>query len=204
MKQALRCRCGQFQGEVDTKPASSRMRCYCGDCQAYAAFLGRPKGMLDAHGGTEIIATVPRALSFSAGADRLGCMSLSDKGMLRWYAGCCGTPIANTPRDTKLPYIGLVRSGLPGADAAMAEAFGPLKIALNTGSAQGRVEPTRIAAFFGILAIMRNVLGEKLSGRSRNNPFFDTGSGRPVVVPRVLSAEERGALDAPLRSPAPD
>jgi hypothetical protein len=39
-------------------------------------------------------------------------MSLSDKGMLRWYASCCNTPIGNTSRDFKVSHVGLLHNCL--------------------------------------------------------------------------------------------
>jgi hypothetical protein len=193
MSHPLRCRCGTVRRHVDADPSPSRAICYCRDCQAYARFLGRPGEVLDGLGGTDILATLPRAVHLTDGADRLACMSLSDKGLLRWYADCCRAPIGNTPRDPKVSYLGLVSSCL-GTPAALDAAFGPAQVVINTDSALGPVKKTPVAMVFSILKIMRNVLGARLSGRYKENPFFKPGSSTPVVEPRNLLPAERDAL----------
>src|SRR5882672_7310701 len=137
MNHPLRCLCGTIQGRVDAEHSASRAVCYCRDCQAFARFLGRQDEILNGQGGTEIIATLPRFVHFAEGKDNLACMSLGEKGLLRWYAACCRTPIGNTPRDRKISYVGLVSTCLAGAGTSLEESFGPLKIALNTNSARG-------------------------------------------------------------------
>jgi hypothetical protein len=136
---------------------------------------------------------LPRAVHLTAGADRLACMSMSDKGLLRWYADCCRTPFGNTPRDPRISYVGRVSSCL-GTPAALDAAFGPAKVVINTESALGPVKKTPVAMVFSILKIMRNVLGARFSGRYRDNPFFQAGSRIPVVDPRNLLPAERDAL----------
>ena len=41
---------------------------------------------------------------------------------------------------------------------------------------------------------MRNVLGSRLSGKYRDNPFFMPGTAEPLVVPQVLTVPERRVL----------
>lgn len=193
MDTALRCHCGHLQGRLDTASAAGRAVCYCKDCQAYARFLGRQEDMLDRHGGTEIIATLPRRLRFTAGTDELACMSLSDSGLLRWYAACCDTAIGNTPRDPRTSYVGIVVGCLPASQAELTRAFGPCTLALNTASARGEVRSGG-SVFFAGMRIARNILLSRLSGRYRQNPFFDTATAQPMVAPRVLQPAERQAL----------
>ena len=189
----LSCRCGATQGIVDPRGVYARAVCYCKDCQAFARFLGSPDQILDRQGGTEIAAFLPAAIQFTTGMERLACVSLSDKGLLRWYAGCCRTPIGNTPRDRKLPYAGLIRACLPGVD----ESLGPLKIALNAGSAIGEIKATPVAAFLGVTKIMGKVIAAKLRGRDKENPFFFPDSGAPIRTPQVLTLAERMSLQSP-------
>ncbi len=192
----LRCRCGLLQGHVDARQAFARAICYCSDCQAFARFLGRHSDTLDAQGGTQIIAALPRAVAFTTGSDRLSCMSLSDKGMFRWYTSCCHTAIGNTPRDRALPYVGLIHTCLPGEAASLDESLGPVKVALNTGSALAPVRAAPIATWLGIARIMSRVVKARLTGKHKDNPFFVPASNAPVREPRVLSPTERQRLDA--------
>ena len=188
----LRCRCGSLQGNVDARHLYGRAVCYCKDCQGFARFLGSPEQILNGQGGTEIVAILPAAVHFTAGLDKLACMSLSDQGLLRWYAACCRTPVGNTPRDHKIPYVGLVRACLPELD----ESFGPLKIAINTGSATDVVKATPVMAFLGLMRIMRKVIAARLRGKYKENPFFTSKSGEPIRTPQVLTLAERMSLQS--------
>src|SRR5690349_9274547 len=94
----LRCRCGEVGGRVkDAAPgAVNRVVCYCDDCQAFAHHLGRAD-LLDAQGGTDIVQVAPPAsLVFDRGSDRIVGLRLTPKGLYRWYAISCKTPVGNT------------------------------------------------------------------------------------------------------------
>ena len=112
MSYPLRCRCGNVRGELLRPEHTLHAVCYCRDCQAYAHALGDAAGILDDAGGTEVIATQAGNVRFTAGTQSLACLSLTEGGLLRWYASCCRTPIANTPRDMRLPYAGLMHNCL--------------------------------------------------------------------------------------------
>ena len=51
--------------------------------------------VLDEAGGTDIFQMPLGRVKLIAGTDALRCLSFSGK-VLRWYAECCRTPIANT------------------------------------------------------------------------------------------------------------
>jgi hypothetical protein len=122
-------------------------------------------------------------------------MSLSGQGLLRWYAACCRTPLGNTPRNHKIAYVGLLPSCLPIPADELDREFGPSKIALNTDSAYSPVRATPLTTVFGIVRIMKNVVGARWSGRYRNNSFFHAESGKPILQPQVLSPAKRHAMD---------
>lgn len=190
MNSNLQCKCGTVQGCVDLRKSCGHATCYCVDCQAFARFLGAQDEVLDPHGGTEIVAMLPADVRFTAGVDKIACMSLSEKGLLRWYASCCRTPIANTPRDRKLPYIGVLAACLPKLD----ETLGPPRIALHTSSAVGETKSTPLRTFFGVCRIMGNVIGARFAGRYKSNPFFVADSSTPINEPRVLTKAERATF----------
>lgn len=192
MTMPLRCRCGTVQGAIDEGRAYARATCYCKDCRAFARYLGVP-GVLDARGGTDVIPMAPAALRFTAGTEHVVCMSLSPKGLLRWYASCCRTPLANTPRDPKLPYVGVVTNCLVGTPQALDDAFGPRdRVVLNTKSATAPVKVTPLAFALGGLRILIGILGARLR-REHASAFFEA-NGRPVREPLVITREERAAL----------
>jgi len=189
----LRCRCGQLRGRVDPARAAARAVCYCKDCQAYGRFLGGD-GILDAAGGTEVAATLPAAVRFEAGMEHLACMSLSPKGLYRWYARCCRTPIGNTPRDPRTAYVGLMRACLDAPRDELDRVLGASVCRVETQSAQAKVAPTGLRTARAVLGIGWMLVKARLGGGYRDNPFFRAATCDPVQAPQVLSLEERRAL----------
>lgn len=187
----FRCRCGTLQGEIEPCDVYARATCYCRDCQAFARALGRGNDVLDPHGGTDILAMLPAGLRLIAGGTELACLSLGPKGLLRWYSSCCDTPIANTPRDPKVSYAGVLAGCVASGSEVLDAEFGPSRIALNAGSALGQVRATPLRTGVGVLQIMWGMLRARLRGRHRDNPFFQPGTSLPVADPRVLTREER-------------
>ena len=178
---------------MDTRRAYARATCYCKDCRAFARFLGQPE-VLDASGGVDIVATAPAAVRFTSGSEHVACMSLSPKGLLRWYASCCGTPLGNTPRDPKVPYAGLMTACFDASPQALDAAFGPRgRIVLNSPSATAPVRATPLAFLMGGLRIFTGLIGARLR-RERSSPFFEA-SGRPLREPDVISREQRAELE---------
>jgi hypothetical protein len=191
----IRCRCGQFQAQLAHPRRGMRAICYCRDCRAYAHFLGPPAGLLDDHGGTEVVIVRPRSVAFVAGRDQLACMSLSPRGIYRWYARCCHTPLGNTPRDVRIPYLGLVHSCLEHGGRSLDESFGPVRMKVNRQSAQGHPGGTPIAPL--VLAAARqaaSLVWHRVGGAYRDNPFFDARTGAPCVEPQVIPKAARDAL----------
>lgn len=195
----LRCRCGAVRGVAkDVSPRSgNHIVCYCKDCQAFAQFLGRAE-LVDESGGSEIFQLTPAQLELSEGIDRVRCMKLSEKGMLRWYCECCSTPIANTASSPRLPFAGMLVAFVdPTLETAVREAaFGPVIMRLVTEGATGAIPPgayaTRVVALIPrILALLaRGLVGRK----HQPSPFFAPGSRVPRAAPTVLTPSERTDL----------
>jgi hypothetical protein len=197
MSYPLQCACGRLQGDVShAEKVMARGLCYCRDCQAFAHFLGRSGDILNGLGGTEVVAIAPRYVSFRRGLEALACMSLSGRGLLRWYASCCNTAVANTARNPQLAYVGLVHTFLDDSSVSPDEAFGPVRMSVNTQSAKGRVQTMPLQNAAAILKCAVSMAGSRLSGSYRETPFFKAGTDEPIVPPRVLSKDERAALMA--------
>lgn len=190
----LRCACGVWRASFLASPeAGQHGTCYCDDCQAYARFLGRDD-TLDAHGGTEVVQTWPARVIVEAGAEQLRRMQLSEKGLHRWFAGCCRAPIGNTfgPR---WPFVGLIAKRVEASHRPELEAlFGP---AIGV---QGRFAPGGCPP--GVLpsANLRVIGGAAVTlargwrkGAHQPSPFYDP-SGHPRAEAEVLSPEARRAL----------
>jgi len=189
----LRCRCGKLQGEVDATRVAARAICYCKDCQAFARFLKAEDAVLDAAGGTEVEAVLPAAVRFTGGLEHLACMSLSPKGIYRWYASCCNTPVGNTPRNPAVPYASLVRTCLDAPSETLDRQLGRAYMTANRGSAYGPTSATPVATLLGVAKIGGALVMARLTGSYRDNPFFDA-AGAPIRSPRVLTKEERAAV----------
>jgi hypothetical protein len=190
MNHPLRCRCGKVQGTVSHPEKVNRGVCYCRDCQAYAHALGT-EGILDKLGGTDVVATLPQYVAITKGTEFLACLSLTENGLLRWYARCCNTPIGNTQRNYKFSFVGLVHNCLEHSSTTLDGSFGPVRMRVNTKHAKGTPESMRLSTFTSVIRFLASVLRARLDGGYKRTPFFDPLRGTPVVTPRVLSASER-------------
>jgi hypothetical protein len=201
---SLSCGCGALRGALrGVVPARcNRLVCYCDDCQSFAWWLDRESDVLDAHGGTEILQTSPARLEIFEGRDRLACLRLTPKGLYRWYAKCCKTPLCNTA-GAGLPFVGvLLRNVAASADDGRPsdEITGPVRGRVNARFARGdragldafdrAAPPGMLFRFVGML------LASRLRGDQKRSPLFDSMTRAPVVAPRVLSGEELRVLEA--------
>jgi len=191
----LRCRCGEVHGIVTNVSARSvnRVICYCDDCQAYAHQLGRAD-LLNDKGGSDIVQVAPSAVSFTKGQDRIAGLRLTPKGLYRWHARCCNTPVGNT-LSPAVPFVGIpVQSfDAPRPD----DVFGP-----PMGSILGKYaigEPPAGSTGFNLSLMLRaigRVIGWRLRGKTWPHPFFARETRAPVYPLTVVSAERREALRA--------
>jgi Family of unknown function (DUF6151) len=194
----LRCRCGRLRGVAsDVSPSRGfRFVCYCGDCQAFARFLKRAD-VLDRAGGTDIFQMPPARVKLTAGKDAMRCLRLSSK-VLRWYADCCRTPIANTAAGPGFPVVGVVHSFMDHeADGrSRDEVLGPPLCRIFDRSATGPLPPNASSPpslrLFARRASL--LLGWWVRGPARPTPLFDDRTKAPRAVPHVLAPGERAAL----------
>ncbi|WP_339846433.1 DUF6151 family protein [uncultured Halopseudomonas sp.] len=187
----LQCRCGQIKGRaININPADrTRVICYCKDCQAFAHALQAGAVVLDEQGGTDIYQLPPARLQIHQGQDQIRCLRLSEKGLYRWYAGCCNTPIGNT-LSPRVPMIGLIHCFI--ADPERETKLGPVRACVNLRGATGQIPNSQLNAapargYVGKLIL--KMLGWKLGGKARPNPLF-TRKGDPIASPRILSPGE--------------
>ncbi len=178
------CACGTVAVDVALR-WGTHLACYCTDCQAYARHLGVLE-TLDRAGGTAIFQTVPSRLTVLRGGDRLACLRMSRApGPLRWYADCCGTPLANTLPTAKFAFSGVVLAGV--ADRG---ALGPVRMQVNTAGATGPVDDGVGSAARARRHAAARALYDRLTGRQRRNLFFHA-DGAPVASPHFLTDAQR-------------
>jgi hypothetical protein len=195
MEVSLRCRCSHLRGvATEVSPSAGfRFVCYCKDCRAFARFLERPD-VLDCAGGTDIFQMPVRYVKLTGGADVLRCLSLSSR-VLRWYADCCRTPIANTASSPRFPLVAVIWSFMdrPANGASRDALLGPPRCRIYEGSAIGPLPPNTPPLPSPAFSARRaaRVLGWWVRGLSWPNPFFDDRTSIPCSAPRVLTPSER-------------
>lgn len=191
------CACGEVAGTLrDVSPkGGNRLICYCRDCQAFAHYLEKDDSVLDAQGGTDIFQTKPSRLTFTKGQNHIRSVKVTPKGIYRWYADCCRSPIGNTASTPDVPFVGLITAFISDQGQDKAAAIGPVRGGVNQEGAHG--DPSALAKKVSPLAMagmVAKMIGAKLKGDTAT-PFFDEDKN-PLAEPTVLSAEERAAIDA--------
>jgi hypothetical protein len=204
------CTCGRMRGVVRAiEPGSgNRGACYCDDCQSFAHFLGQSDAVLDAYGGTSIFQVSSGRVAITQGSEHLACMRLTPKGLLRWYAGCCRTPLGNTSATPAIPTVGIVERCLmpPAGGASLDDLLGPVRFHVFTRFARPsrsarsapNPPPQRSAWSDGraFLRMIRLALGARLRGDGKRSPFFDPATGAPRATPYVLTPDELRVVEA--------
>jgi hypothetical protein len=142
--------------------------------------------VLDSRGGSDIVQVLPRNITFTQGVEKLACLRLTDKGLFRWYASCCRTPIGNTLPTPKFSFIGLVHVCLHSDGVPLAEAFGPVRAYVFTKGAHGDPKPRETGRARVMGWFFRTTLRARLNGDYKRSPFFNPDTGAPVVVPHVV------------------
>ncbi len=183
---AFQCGCGTIRGHLTAAGVASgtHVDCYCADCRANELLHQQPD---PAPGPVDLFQMAPDAVRFEAGQDRLAVIRLGPKGMMRWYASCCGTPMFNTFASPALPFAGMLTARL--ADPA---ALGPVRAHGFVPQPGGKTR--HIGGLTVVGGVLRRGIGARLSGRWRDTPFFAAGTGAPTAPVRILSKEERAAL----------
>ncbi len=192
---SLQCRCGAVRAVLRgvAPEIGNHCVCYCKDCQAFAKALDR-LDVLDTNGGTDIFQLSQARFEFTQGVDRVACLRLGPKGLARWYASCCNTPIGNTMATRGIPFVGVVRAFLrePAGDA-----LGPIRARGFRESATGdlaAIPPDNQALWSMLVRVFALMISWRLRGDHKRSPFFDAASGAPLKVPRILTEAERAAL----------
>lgn len=198
----IRCECGKLRGVLRGVDESrgNRLVCYCDDCQSFAHFLCRGDQVLDSHGGTDLFQTAPSRIELTEGASQLACMNLKEGGLMRWYASCCDTPIANTMRTHQVPFAGIIDMCIDHAADGRSrdDTLGPIRGRSLTEFAKGDLKEAgatggRSGAM--LWRIAKLILKWRLRGEHQPSPFYQA-NGEPVSVPRVLTEAERTDVES--------
>ena len=162
--------------------AGDHVVCHCTDCQAFATRFGAAERVLDAHGGTALYQGRCATMRLDTGRDRMGCVHLTEKPTLRWYARCCSTPMFNTYRNGRIPYITtLVANCDPARRTALLGApIGHLFTdeAIGDASELKRFSMVRLMRRFS-----RRMIADLWSGDRRRAALFDAVTRKPLARP---------------------
>lgn len=184
---SLKCQCGEVTGSASNVTPSSGIRviCCCSDCQAFAEHLNCKAAVLDEFGGTEIFQVSQSQLTIKRGEDKLRCLRLTEKGLLRWYTNCCNTPVGNTI-NASLPFVGVIHTFIN--EAHRDQLLGPVSAVVQTQDAKGVPGYAKHHSKFPLgvtLSIVRKMAMWKLRGMQRPTVFFGEDD-KPVFKPVVL------------------
>ena len=186
---SLACDCGNVVLHIAPRPAppqGNRIICHCNSCRAFARVLGRTD-VLDSADGSDILQIRCDRLSIAKGAEHIAALKLSPKGLARWYAACCNTPLGNTTGGPGFPFFGALVHGIVAKDT-----LGPVLARVNIPKErplpQGlpATEGRTTAAFAGVFTIM---LSGWLARAQKRNPLFP--NGKPLAPPRLVSLAEK-------------
>lgn len=179
------CSCGKLAGSISAEAQRSGLRlvCFCPDCRANELYHQQE----DPTEGVDLFQLAPHGIQITQGAEHLRLMRLGPKGLFRWYAGCCGTPFANT-----LVKPGLAFAGMRSDLFTDKEALG--KIRARSFVPRPGKPPRNEGMLRMVYGIFARIITARLSGLWRQTPFFDVETGKPVAPAEVLSKEERARL----------
>ena len=137
--------------------------------------------MLDKFGGTDIYQMPISQVEITKGVERMNCIKLKPKGLIRWYAGCCRTPIGNTI-SSNIPFIGVIHSFMD--DAGVRDKNIGLVHEYMCTKDSCLAERKKTSSFKIIVRILLKMLVWKVKGLNKPSSFFD--SNGPVSTPLLI------------------
>ena len=180
------CACGGLKGHLTPKglKQGTHVTCFCPDCRANELYHHQPD---PAPNPVDLFQMAAPEIVITQGAEHLALMRLSPKGLMRWYASCCGTPMFNT---MATPALGF--AAIRGDRVSDPARLGPVRgrgFVPQPGGGKAKHDGMR-AVLGGILS---RLIRTRLSGSWKRTVFFDA-EGKPAAEAKLLSKEERAAL----------
>jgi hypothetical protein len=153
--------------------------------------------ILDAHGGCDVVLFSPARFVITSGKDHLSCSRLTEKGPLRWHAGCCGTPLANTLQTSAVPFMAVPHGACVDRERTpdYLKFVGPVHARVNghfPSEVASQLKATKTALLRLLLRHAWQLLRWKFSGACERWPFFDSRTRHPLAhapVTRLISRE---------------
>lgn len=183
----LSCSCGKVRGKTKSVNGSSgtRIMCCCDDCQSFAQHLKQDASMLDQYGGTDIFQMPISNIKITQGVEQISSIRLSTKGLYRWYAACCNTPIGNS-MGAGAPFMGVIHNFMDNASTRDEE------LGISRGHVQTKFAKQEVPADLKgsslkiILRSLCKLLVWKIKGLNKPSVFFNN-KGIPINKPNILN-----------------
>ncbi len=188
------CECGAVAGEIEkaTTAEGDHVVCHCTDCRDLVRHFGQETRMLDAHGGTALYQSRCARMRIDRGRDRLAGLHMTEGPTLRWYATCCDTPLFNTYRNGRIPYVTTL---LANCDAAARTSLGEPLGHLFLDDASGDTSALKPLSMNRLMRrFFPRMIKDILSGDRRRSALFDPETLEPIAKPRQLTQAEKHAL----------
>jgi hypothetical protein len=191
------CCCGHVRGTVTSaEPRTvNRVVCYCADCQTFAHWLGRAD-LLDIHGGSDIVQLAPASMSLSQGQDRVAGVRLTARGLHRFYATCCRTPMGNMV-GTSIPFVGVAADAFridgQNPDVVFGRPLGAIRGEYAVG---GTPRGSKGLSLRLVTRSIAKVFCWRLAGRTWPHPFVDRTTGKIMFPETTLTPGEREQIRA--------
>lgn len=188
------CECGAVAGEIEkaTVAEGDHVVCHCTDCRDLVRNFGKEARVLDAHGGTALYQSRCARVRVDEGREKLAGLHMTEGPTLRWYAECCGTPLFNTYRNGRIPYVTTL---LANCDADARKNLGAPLGHLFLDDAAGDTSHLKPLSMNRLMRrFFLRMMKDILSGDRRRSALFDPKTLEPIVPPRRLTATERAAL----------
>jgi hypothetical protein len=183
------CRCGAVAGTlIEPGPrVGDYVVCHCTDCQTFARRLNAADRILDEHSGTALYQGRCATMRLTKGRDRLACLHLTEKPTLRWYTRCCDTPMFNTFKNGRIPYITTVVANCDPQqkDRLLGPPIGHLFAEEGTGDVS---HLTRLSMLKLMRRFSKRMIIDTLMGDRKRAALFDPGTLQPIALPEPVNS----------------
>lgn len=179
----LKCSCWAITGVAQnvSPDNGNRIICHCVDCQSFAKYLKKQDEILDEYKGTDIYQMPISYIKITEWKEKIKCIRLTSKGLHRWYADCCKTPIGNTMW-SGMAFMWVIHNFMNhqvSRDSDLWEVLANTLLKDNSGERKS----TRF------IVILPRVIWKlfiwKLKGLNKPSSFFND-SGKPIFEPIIL------------------
>lgn len=188
------CECGKVAGVIEhaTVRDGDHVVCHCTDCRDLVRHFGKQSRILGPLGGTALYQSRCARLRLHRGKEQLAGLHMTGGPTLRWYAKCCDTPLFNTYKNGRIPYVTTL---LANCDTASRERLGQPLGHLFLSDVEGDTSALEPLSMNRLMRrFFPRMVKDIFSGDRRRSKLFDSKTLEPVVTPRRLSDAERQPL----------